>query len=307
MLLFSTSDYAALAARVRAIGRFPEGEVERKRFPDAELCQRVVSQVAGADVAVLGGTHSDAATLELYDLASGLVECGAKSLTLVLPYFGYSTMERAVRGGEVVTAKTRARLLSSVPSPPMGHRVALFDIHAEGIPYYFEGRIRPVHLSGRKVIHEIVRELAGSDFVLACTDAGRAKWVQTLANEANVTASFVFKRRSTSGAPTITAVSAQVQDQHVIIYDDMIRTGSSLLNAGEAYKKSGAKKISVVVTHGVFPDDALTRLQSSGLFASVVCTDSHPRALQLEGNFLKVRSAAPVFAEFLAAGQAGFP
>lgn len=299
MILFSTSAYEVLAARVRAKGRFMQGEVERKQFPDGEVYQRVISAVAGEDVAIIGGTSSEPATMELYDLASGLVECGCRSLTLVIPYFGYSTMERAVKPGEVVTAKTRARLLSSIPSPPMGNRVALLDLHAEGIPYYFEGRIRPVHLSGRRLILDAIRELVGGDFVIASADAGRAKWVQTLANEAGVTASFVFKRRTASGAPTVTTVSAQVQDQHVIVYDDMIRSGATLLNAGEAYLKSGARKVSVVVTHGVFPDDALARLQSSGLFTSVTCTDSHPRALELESDFLRVRSVAPVLAEFL--------
>ena len=301
VLVFSTSAYEVLGSRVRAEGRFPAGEVERKQFPDGEVYQRVVSQVAGEDVAIVGGTPSDPTVTELYDLASGLVECGARSLTMVIPYFGYSTMERAVRPGEVVTAKTRARLLSSVPSPPMGSRVALLDLHSEGIPYYFEGRVRPVHLSGRDVILRAIQELAHGEYVLACTDAGRAKWVQNLANEAGVTASFVFKRRGAGGAPMVTAVSAQVQGQHVIIYDDMIRSGSSLLNAAEAYRKSGAQKISVVITHGVFPDDALTRLQSSGLLSTVLCTDSHPRALELEGDFLRVRSVAPVLAEFLAA------
>ena len=302
MLVFSTSAYEVLGARVRAEGRFAAGEVERKHFPDGEVYQRVVSQVVGVDVAIVGGTASEPALTELYDLASGLVECGARSLTLVIPYFGYSTMERAVRPGEVVTAKTRARMLSSIPSPPMGSRVVLLDLHSEGIPYYFEGRIRPVHLSGRTVILQAIRELSGGgDFVLACADAGRAKWVQTLANEAGVTASFVFKRREAGGAPTISAVSAQVQGQRVIIYDDMIRSGSSLLNAAEAYRKSGAQEISVVVTHGVFPGDALARLQSSGLLSTVVCTDSHPRALELEGDFLRVRSVAPVLAGFLAA------
>jgi ribose-phosphate pyrophosphokinase len=302
VLVFSTSVDEVLAARVREHGHFAAGEVERKRFPDGEVYQRIVSQVRGEDVAIVGGTSTDQAAMELYDLASGLVECGAHSLTLVIPYFGYSTMERAVRPGEVVTAKTRARLFSSIPAPPMGSRVALLDLHSEGLPYYFEGRIRPVYLSGHPVILRAIRELAGGDsqeFVIACTDAGRAKWVQTLANEAGVTASFVFKRREQGGAPTVTAVSAQVQGQHVIIYDDMIRTGSSLLNAAEAYRRSGARKISVVATHGVLPGDALSRLRASGLVSAVVCTDSHPRALELEGEFLAVRSVAPVLADFL--------
>jgi ribose-phosphate pyrophosphokinase len=302
MLLFATTEYAVLASRVRAAGGLPEGQVEVQHFPDGEVYQRIVSPVAGQDVAVLGGTSSDGATLQLYDLASGVVECGARSLTLVIPYFGYSTMERAVRPGEVVTAKTRARLLSSIPTPPVGSRVVLLDLHSEGIPYYFEGRIRPVHLSAQPVILEAMRDLANGDFVLACTDAGRAKWVQNLANDAGVTASFVFKRRTQTGAPTVTAVSAQVQGQHVIVYDDMIRSGSTLLNAAEAYRRSGARQISVVTSHGLFPGDALERLRSSGLISAVVCTDSHPHALELEGPFLRVRSVAPVLARFLAQG-----
>jgi len=300
VIVFSTSADEVLGSRVRASGSFPAGEVERTHFPDGEVYQRVVSPVRGEDVAIVGGTSTDQAAMELYDLASGLVDGGARSLTLVIPYFGYGTMERAVRPGEVVTAKTRARLFSSIPAPPMGSRVALLDLHSEGIPYYFEGRIRPVHLSGRPVILGAIRELADGEFVIACTDAGRAKWVQNLANEAGVTASFVFKRREPGGAPTVTAVSAQVQGQHVIIYDDMIRTGASLINAAEAYRRSGARKISVVATHGVLPGDALSRLRASGLLSAVVCTDSHPRALALEGDFLAVRSVAPVLAEFLA-------
>jgi ribose-phosphate pyrophosphokinase len=303
MMLFATREYSVLASRVREAGHFPEGQMEVRAFPDGEVYQRVVSPVAGQDVAVLGGTSSDGATLQLYDLASGIVECGARSLTLLIPYFGYSTMERAVRPGEVVTAKTRARLFSSIPTPPAGSRVVLLDLHSEGIPYYFEGRIRPVHLSAKSVILEAMRDLAKGDFVLACTDAGRAKWVQNLANDAGVTASFVFKRRSPTGdAPTVTAVSAQVQGQHVIIYDDMIRSGSTLLGAAEAYRRSGARELSVVVTHGLFPGDALERLRASGLISSVVCMDTHPHALELEGPFLQVRSVAKVLAGFLAEG-----
>src|SRR5690349_4379885 len=75
VLVFSTSAYEVLVARVRAHGHFPAGEVERTHFPDGEVYQRVVSVVAGEDVAIVGGTPTDQAALELYDLASGLVEC----------------------------------------------------------------------------------------------------------------------------------------------------------------------------------------------------------------------------------------
>jgi hypothetical protein len=129
----------------------------------------------------------------------------------------------------------------------------------------------------------------------------RAKWLERMAETEEWRLLLEELAGRVRDAPTISAVSAQVQGQRVVIYDDMIRSGSSLLNAAEAYRKSGAQEISVVVTHGVFPGDALARLQSSGLLSTVVCTDSHPRALELEGDFLRVRSVAPVLAGFLAA------
>ncbi len=298
-LVFSTEAYGALRAELCHRGSFEPGEVERQRFPDGERYQRLLTDVEGRDVAVVGGTISDADTLELYDLACGVVECGARSLTLVLPYFGYSTMERAAKSGEVVTAKTRARLLSSIPVPGAGSRVLLLDLHSEGIPYYFEGGIRPLHLYAKPVVLRAVRQLGGSDFVVACTDAGRAKWVESLANDLGVLPSFVFKRRLDGARTEVTAVSAVVRDRAVVIYDDMIRTGSSLLKAAQAYKDAGATRISVVTTHGLFPGDALDRLKASGLVDLVICTDSHPRALELKSDFLRVESVAAVFAEHL--------
>ena len=76
----------------------------------------------------------------------------------MIPYFGYGTMERGTRPNEIVTAKTRARLISSIPVPGWGSRVLLLDLHTEGIPFYFEGALRPVHLSARPVVLEALRE-----------------------------------------------------------------------------------------------------------------------------------------------------
>jgi ribose-phosphate pyrophosphokinase len=298
-LLFSTSAYAPLAAAIAGSGGFAGGERECTRFPDGERYQRLLSDVAGRAVIALGGTISDEDTLELYDLACGLVQEGARQLTLVIPFFGCGTMERAVRPGEVVTAKTRARLLSSIPTPGEGARVALLDLHAAGISHYFEGAMRPVHLYGKKVIVEAVRAVGGADYVLACTDAGRAKWVESLANELGVPASFVFKRRLDGARTEVTAVSAQVEGRRVVIYDDMIRTGGSLLGAARAYHEAGARSIAVVATHAVLPGDALERIARSGLIERIVCTDSHPRALALRGDFLDVVSVAGLLAGFL--------
>ena len=209
---------ALLAA---AQGALERGALERRHFPDGEQYTRLLTPIASRDVLILGATHTDADTLELYDLASGVVDAGAHRLMLVLPYYGYSTMERAVKSGEVVTAKTRARLLSSLPTPGSGSQVVLLDLHVDAICHYFEGSIRPWHLTGRPVVLEAIRALGGSaDYVLASTDAGRAKLVESLANDLRVSASFVFKRRLDSGATEVSAVSAQCAGKHVIIYDD---------------------------------------------------------------------------------------
>jgi len=91
-MIYATPAHAEGGARVAALARIPTGEIETHLFPDGERYLRLRSDPASRDAYVLGGTISEADTLLLYDLASGVVEAGARSLTLVIPYFGYSTM-----------------------------------------------------------------------------------------------------------------------------------------------------------------------------------------------------------------------
>jgi ribose-phosphate pyrophosphokinase len=275
------------------------GAIERKRFPDGEHYLRLVDDVNDRHVVLVGGTIDDAATLELYDLACAAVENGARTLTLLVPWFGYSTMERAVLHGEAVVAKTRARLLSSIPRPKLGSQVLLFDLHSEGIPHYFEGTIRPFHVYGKTLVESLARELAGDDFVIGSTDAGRAKWVESLANDLGVRAAFVYKRRLSGETTEVTAISTSLHGETVVIYDDMIRTGGSLMNAARAYREAGAGRVFAIATHGVFPGDALERIVASRLFEAIACTDSHPNALALAGPDLIVRPAADLFVPLL--------
>jgi ribose-phosphate pyrophosphokinase len=305
-LLFSTRAYAYLAAEMCRLSRLEPGEVERKFFPDGERYQRIVTRCTGREAVLVGGTISDADTIELYDLACGLVHCGAARLTLVIPYFGYSTMERAVREGEVVTAKSRARLLSSIPSAGRGNRVLLLDLHVDSVAHYFEGAVHPVHVDGAPLIRAAVRALGGDgDLVLGCTDAGRAKRVERLAQDLGVPPAFVYKRRLSGDRTEVSGVSAHVRGARVVIYDDMIRTGGSLLAAAAAYRDAGATSIAVVTTHGLFVGDSLDRLAASGLLTGLSATDSHPRALELARHhpLLTVQSVAPLLAGRLEEGD----
>ena len=302
MRLVSTERYEELGEEIAGAGDFDLGIIERKVFPDDERYRRIETDCARRDVVLVGGTVDDIDTLEIYDLASGLVHLGAHTLTLVLPWFGYQTMERASKPGEIVAAKNRARLLSSIPTAGSGNRAVLLDLHSEGIPHYFEGNVRPVQLHARSVVLQAIRDFGGEDFVLGATDAGRAKWVESLANDLLVDAAFVFKRRLSDTQTEVTALAADVEERAVVIYDDMIRTGGSLISAARSYKDAGASDVYAVCTHGVFANGALEKLRDSGVFEGIACTNTRPHVQVLaDGDFLRVYSVADLIAQYLGA------
>ena len=127
--------------------------------------------------------------------------------------------------------------------------------------------------------------------MLACTDAGRAKWVESLANDLGVDAAFVYKRRTSGSATHVTGVSAHVAGKRVVIYDDMIRTGGSLVSAAQAYRDAGAVAIDAIATHGLFLAARSRRSAATGLLGQIATTDSHPRAVALTSE--SCRSRAP--------------
>ncbi len=256
------------------------------------------------DAVLVGGTIDDRSTLDLFDLACALAGTGCRSLKVIVPFFGYSTMERAVRPGEVVKAKTRARILSAIPIAPFGNEVIMLDLHSEGIPFYFEGPVKTRHVYAKTLVIDEAKRLAnGREFVLGAPDAGRAKWVESLANDLGVPAAFVYKRRSASGEVSLSGVNLPIKGVDVIIYDDMIRTGGSILQAARAYRDAGANRISLISTHGLFTNGALEKIRKSGLIESVSVTDSHPEALASKSNdgtgFLNIVSTAKLFVENL--------
>jgi ribose-phosphate pyrophosphokinase len=287
-LLFTTSRYAYFEPHLVAAARFERGSVTRKEFPDGERYLRLDSDSWGRDVVLLGGTPNDLDWLEVYDLGCGIARAGARSLSILMPYFGYATMERAVKPGEIVTAKNRARLISSIPTCEAGTRIYLFDLHTDGIEFYFGDDHVTHHLYGAPAITAAIRSVLGdAPFVLGATDAGRAKWVESLARSLSVDPAFVYKRRdASSGAVAVTGVNADVRGMDVVLYDDMIRTGSSLIQAAEAYRAAGAGRIFAVASHLVLPPGSLERLRATGLFAGILGTNSHPSSQQLAAETL---------------------
>lgn len=296
-IFFTTSDYTYLTNEILSLGNISKGEINSIIFPDGEMYHQLITNVSEQNVVLIGGTIDDKNTMELYDLAQGIIQNGAKSLSIVIPYFGYATMERAVKKGEIVKAKNRALLFSSLPPCSHPNRVYLIDLHSEGIPYYFERDIRCKHIYAKKIIIEIAKELGGEDFVLAATDAGRAKWVESLANEMHVKSAFVYKQRLSGSETQITGVNADVKNKTVIIYDDMIRTGGSLMQAAKVYSDAGAKEVMAITTHGLFSNNAMQKINQQGIIKQVVCTNSHPNSITINEENLSVKSLAKLIFE----------
>jgi ribose-phosphate pyrophosphokinase len=273
------------------------GGLTRKDFEDGERNYVLsIGTVKGHDVILVGGTATDQDTLELFDLGSALVKYGARSLRIICPYFGYSTMERAVSEGEIVIAKTRARLISAIPVASGGNEIVLFDLHSEGIPHYFEGNIVSKHVYGKSFvkdcIDDIIKENNKDDYVLCSTDAGRAKWVESLGRDFSMKTAYVYKQRVSGSDVKTTGINADVSGKNVIIYDDMIRSGGSLTSAINAYKLAGAKSVFVIASHGVFTKTFFEK--DLNCVSQFYCTNSHINALNPYKN-LKVIDVSYLF------------
>ncbi|MEI7657919.1 MAG: ribose-phosphate diphosphokinase [Phycisphaerae bacterium] len=294
---------APLANAILATAAFDGGDVTREAFPDGEWRQRVDTPVEGRNVIVIGGAVDDAGTARLFDLCCGLTASGAASLTLVMPYFAYSTMDRASSPGEVVTARTRALPLSSVLRPPGGLRILLAEPHTDAIPYHFAPHARTGVVDVSPVIERLCTRVGGERFMLASTDAGRVKTVQRLAERLGVDAAIAHKQRLGPARTRVVALLGDVRSRHVVLYDDMVRTGASLLGAARACLDAGAASVSAVVTHAVLPGDALDRLRTSGLIDRLAATDTHPASTRLADAFLLVESVAACVARLLTDGH----
>lgn len=298
-LLFSIRSYAGLKRDAAAIGSFEMGRSEVHVWKDGEIYQKVESPVHGREVVLIAGTGAETDTLEAFDLATALVEQGCRSLTIVLAFFGYATMERAWSPGEAVTAKSRARLWSSLPRAPSGNRIFILEPHTPGLVHYFGDRNNVAALNGAPLMLKMLSGIAVESPVLCSPDIGRIKWVDALASQSGWDSAYVLKRRGADGSVTAMGLTGNVAGRFVMLCDDMVRTGGTLINAARACLDAGAFRVAGAAIHGSFTQGTVAELESSGLLDSLICTDSHPVAYARPSNWLRVESCAGLIAESL--------
>eukprot|EP00127_Corallochytrium_limacisporum_P005663 Clim_evm42s210 gene=Clim_evmTU42s210 len=284
LVIFSspTGEYFA----EKLIANIPEdiayrGWIERKNFRDGERYLRIPlrtrNDLIGKDVVYVSPTNQDDDLLELYRVGCKLASLGTRRRIFVIPFLGYSTMERAVKPGEVVTAKENCRLLSAIPNNGVGNVFIFMDLHVQGLLNYFEGPCSRMELYAEPVLLDGIRTMAlnKGEFMFASADLGRPLWVSSFAKKFDTEIAFVQKERNFE-ITRMGCVIGKVKGKHVVIYDDMTRTGGTLIQAAAAYLHAGATSVHAVLSHAAFATpEVVEKLEKSDI-ATFITTNTHP-------------------------------
>jgi ribose-phosphate pyrophosphokinase len=260
-----------------------ELSMTRKPFGDGERYLKIDlddrMELFGRDVIIVGSTATDDDFNEVCRVGVAAAKYGARRIIYVIPFFGYSTMERAVKPGEIVTAKINARQLSQLPHGDVRNCFLMLDLHTAGLVHYFEGECLRFELYAESVLTDAVRNLGLTNFMFASADLGRPLWVETFAKKFRTDLAFVRKSRDFE-TTKVDDVIGSVTGKNVVIYDDMIRSGTSLIHAADAYLEKGALAVYAVASHLALNDwNAIERLADSSI-RSIIATNSHPMSHQ---------------------------
>ena len=279
---FADAIYESLRKRGIRVQRL---DIARSTFPDGERYYRLNVQsnfeLVGKTAIYVCPLTGDEEILEVARVGSTLVQYGVKRRVFVIPFLAYSTMERAVLPGEVVTAKCTIQMLSSIGSMGNGNVFLLYDLHTSGILHYFEGPCIRLEIFGQKALTKGLKHL-GFDpktYMFASADLGRTAWVNAFAREQGTTVAFIRKMRMHVDGKSTTQVCeviGKVAGKHLIIYDDMTRSGGTLIHAAEKYISEGALSVDVMVSHLALIDDKIIENLINSPIRKIIATNSHP-------------------------------
>jgi len=186
----------------------------------------------------------------------------------VIPYYGYARKDRKDEGRVPINAKLVANLLITAGF----HRVVAFDLHAAQIQGFFD--IPVDHLYARPVMLERVRQLGASDPIVVSPDVGGVKLARAYAKDLECDLAIVDKRRISGDTTVIEHIVGDVDGRDVVLVDDMVSTGGSIVDAARIVKEKGARKVYIVATHAVLCGNAVERLNKADvekiLFADTI-------------------------------------
>lgn len=293
LILIGNRSAARMAAEVAKELDIPLTEMITRSFADGEVYHAFPRDIAGHDLIIIANTPDDAAHQELIDLIAGARYWNALSVNVVIPYLGYSTMERAKpESGEIPKGITRTRQIFRARPD----YVAFLDLHSESVMHAHAGEIRTRHLWTEQVAADKIRQLHINNYVLVSPDYGFSKRVARLAGLLGCPHTAANKDRYDVDQTIVGQLSGAVRGRTAIICDDMIRTGGSMLQTVDRCYQAGAIGVMVMATHLVLAGDARERFVAKGINC-IIGADTYPG--RESDGLLQIYSVAPVIADEL--------
>jgi ribose-phosphate pyrophosphokinase len=273
------------------------GQIKIKPFADGELYVQIQESVRGCEVFLIQPTCPpvNENLMELLIIIDALKRASAKTINVVIPYYGYARQDRKAAGREPITSKLVAKMITEAGAD----RVLCLDLHSEQIIGFFDTLVDHVHASP-VLIDYIKRFIGTDDLVIVSPDVGgvaRARAYAKRLNDAPI--AIVDKRRMLDEQNMIEVMNVigEVDGKKAILIDDLIDTAGTICKAAELIKEKGAKNVFACATHGVLSGPAYERIEASCI-EELVITNSIPLApIWIQSEKMKQVSIAPFIAE----------
>ena len=291
--LFSGNANRPLAEEIAQHLRIRLGDADVSRFSDGEVYVQINENVRGEDVFVIQPTCPPVndTLMELLVMMDALKRASARRITAVLPYYGYGRQDRKVMPRVPITAKLVADLITAAGC----HRLLAVDLHAGQIQGFFN--IPVDHLfAAPPVIVDYLAKKDLQDLVLVSPDAGGVERARAIAKRLNAGLAIIDKRRDGPNVALFMHLIGAVKSKDVVIIDDMIDTAGTLIEAVEALRREGARRIIACGVHPVLSGPAVDRIRTSCLEETVV-TNSIPVPEAKRAARVTVLSVAPLLGE----------
>jgi ribose-phosphate pyrophosphokinase len=263
-------------------------------FANGEIFVRFLESVRGCDAFVLQ-SHTAPINkwiMEQLIMVDALKRASAKRITVVAPFFGYARQDKKSRGREPISARLIADLFLTAGAD----RIMAVDLHTAQIQGFFDGPVD--HLFALPILASYIEDkLDLSRVTVVAPDAGRVRVCERWTDRLSCPLAIIHKRRDPDVANQVKVleVVGQVEGQTCIIVDDMIDTGSTIVNAVDALFNQGAAQVIVTATHGVLSGPAVDLLKNSRI-SEVIVTNTLPILNEKRFDKLTVLSIAPLIA-----------
>lgn len=268
MIVFGGSISSKLAEAVSKKLDSGLGLIDSRRFPDGEFYLKLLSDVKGKDCILIETTNSNDALIELFLLLDLLRDSNARKIHAVVPYLGYARQDKRFKEGEAFNAKTILKLIDQFSDSILTVNCHFLDSEGE---FNFEG-IQIRNLDAFPLVAKYFKNRLKHP-VLISPDEGALEYAKRASEIINCEFDYLEKTRISDQEVKIDTKKLDVSGKDVIILDDIISTGATIIEAAEFIKKQGARSIHAGCVHGVFSKGLQ---QFKGVLDDLVCTDTIP-------------------------------